>query len=230
MFASVVTIWVAHRGDLLVVVQVVEKRSEDSPACVKLVVTNKVGVVALECVQNQRLVGLWDLQVGETTAVGQVELGNNSLHAETWQLRVHLDVNTLVGLHSDDQLVAGNVLEDARSDVLELNANLGLLLVQSLTSLEDERNTVPSLVLDVCDHRGESWASGVLWHCVVVLVAWLAAVQRLLVLANNDVLGLDCGHSSKNSDLLVTDILGGEGDGALHGEQSKDLQQIWTRC
>ena len=41
------TIWVFHRDDLLVVVQVVQKRGEDSPASVKFIVTDEVGVVAL---------------------------------------------------------------------------------------------------------------------------------------------------------------------------------------
>jgi len=37
--------------------------------------------------------------------------------------------------------------------------------------------TVPSLVLDVCNHGGESWASGVLWNSVVVLLTRLASIH-----------------------------------------------------
>jgi hypothetical protein len=87
-------------------------------------------VVALEGVQDQGLIGLGDLKVGEAAAVGQVQLGHYRLHGKTRQLGVHLNVNGLVGLHANDELVAGDILEDAGSDVLELNADLGLLLVE----------------------------------------------------------------------------------------------------
>jgi len=41
----------------------VEKRGEDLPGRIKLVVTDKVGVVALEGVKNEGLVGLRNLEV-----------------------------------------------------------------------------------------------------------------------------------------------------------------------
>lgn len=88
-------------------------------------------MVSLQGIQDQRFIGLGDLQVGESAAVGEVELGDDRLHRETRQFRVHLDVNGLVGLDSDDQLVAGNVLEDTRGHISELDADLGLLLIQS---------------------------------------------------------------------------------------------------
>lgn len=108
-----------------------QQRSENPPAGIQLVVTNKVRVVSLERVKDERFVGLGDLQVREAAAVGEVKLGDNSLHAQAGELRVHLNVNTLVGLHTNDKLVAWNVLENARGDILELDANLGLLLVKS---------------------------------------------------------------------------------------------------
>lgn len=124
------TVGVLHRDNLLVVVQVVQERREDAPGGVQLVVTYKVGVVALEGVQDQGLVGLGDLEVGEAAAVSQVQLGHHRLHGQTRQLGVHLDVDGLVGLDTDNQLVAGNVLEDTRGHVLELDADFGLLLVE----------------------------------------------------------------------------------------------------
>ena len=124
------TVGVLHRDNLLVVVQVVQERREDAPGGVQLVVTHKVGVVALEGVQDQGLVGLGDLEVGEAAAVSQVQLGHHRLHGQTRQLGVHLDVDGLVGLDTDNQLVAGNVLEDTRGNVLELDADFGLLLVE----------------------------------------------------------------------------------------------------
>lgn len=124
------TVWVLHGDDLLVVVQVVQERGEDAPGGVQLVITHEVGVVALEGVQDQGLVGLGDLEVGEAAAVGQVQLGHHRLHGQTGKLGVHLDVDGLVGLDTDDQLVAGNVLENTRGHILELNADLSLLLVE----------------------------------------------------------------------------------------------------
>lgn len=107
-----------------------QERGEDAPGGVQLIITNEVGVVTLEGIQDQGLIGLRDLEVREAAAVGQVQLGHYRLHGQTRQLRVHLDVDGLVGLDTDDQLVAGNILEDTRSHVLELDANLGLLLVE----------------------------------------------------------------------------------------------------
>lgn len=124
------TVGVLHGDNLLVVIQVVQERSEDAPAGIQLVVTDKVGVVTLEGIQDQGLVGLGDLEVGEAAAVGQVQLGHHRLHRQTGQLGVHLDVDGLVGLDTDDKLVTGDILEDTGGDVAELDANLGLLLVQ----------------------------------------------------------------------------------------------------
>lgn len=124
------TVWVFHRNDLFVVVEVVQERRENSPAGIELVVTDKVGVITLESIEDKRFVGLGDLQVGEASAVGKIELGDNSLHGKTRKLGVHLDVDRLVGLDSDNKLVSGDVLEDSRSDILELNTDFGLLLVE----------------------------------------------------------------------------------------------------
>ena len=220
------TIGVLHGNDLLVVVKVVQQGREDSPAGVKLVVANEVAVIALKRIENERLVSLRDFEVRESPPVREVELCDNGLHAQAGKLGVHLDVDTLVGLDTDDQLVTGNVLEDARSDILKLDADLSLLLVECLSCLQDERHTVPSLVLDVCNHRGECGASRILGDCVVLLVAGLRAIERLAVLSDDDVLGLDRGHASQDTDLLVTDVFGGERDGALHSEQGEDLQQV----
>jgi len=96
----------------------------------------------------------------------------------------------------------------------------------TLASLEDERHTIPPLVLDVSHHGCKRRAPRLLWHRVVLLVARLAAIQRLFILANDDVLRLYWCHAAEDTDLLVTDILGGERDGPLHGEESEDLEKI----
>lgn len=125
------TVRIFHGNDLLVVVKVVQERSEDSPACIKFVVADKVGMVSLQGIQDQGLVGLGDPEVREATAIREVKFRHNRLHGQAGQLRVHLNVHALVGLHANDKLIAGDVLEDARCHVTELDTNLRLLFVES---------------------------------------------------------------------------------------------------
>ncbi len=141
------TVRILHGMDVLVVVKVVQQGREYPPARVELVVAHKVRVVALQRVEDERLVGLGDLEVREAAPVRQIELRHHRLHAEAWQLRVHLDVHALVRLHADDELVPRDVLEDARRDILELDAHLGLLLVEGC---KDAKRKCLSKRLDVC--------------------------------------------------------------------------------
>ena len=88
-------------------------------------------MIALHGIQNQAFISFWDLQVGKAPSVGEIELCDYRLHAQAGELGVHLDVYGFVGLNADDQFVAGNVLEDARRHILELDADFGLLFVES---------------------------------------------------------------------------------------------------
>lgn len=142
------TIWVLHGDNFLVVVKVMKERGEDSPACIQLIITNEVGVVSLEGIQDERFICLRDLEVGESAAVGQIELGNDGLGAQARKLRVHLDVDTLVGLDSHDKFISWDILEDTRCDVLELDSDLRLLLIKSLSCLHDEWDAFPALILN----------------------------------------------------------------------------------
>lgn len=100
------------------------------PGNVKLIVTNEVGVVALERVKDERLVSLGDVHVRESPLVRQVHLGGDRTCVKTRQLRVQLQVHGLRGLNTDDEFVARDVLEDALRDILELNPDLHLGLVE----------------------------------------------------------------------------------------------------
>ena len=124
------TVGILHRDDLLIRVEIVEQRRENTPAGIQFIVTDEVRMVALEGVEDQGLVGFGDLDVGEAAAVGEVEFGGDGVHAEPRQFRVHLDVDGFVGLDADDEFVAGDVFEDARGDVAELDADFGLLFVE----------------------------------------------------------------------------------------------------
>lgn len=203
-----------------------QERAEDLPASIELIVTDKVGVVALESIEDKRFVSLRNLQVREAAAVSKVEFGDNSLHGKARKLGVHLDIDRLVGLDSDNKLVSGDVLEDSRSDILELNTDFGLLLVEgytnqsnsltmqrrilTLSGLQDKRHTIPSLVLNVCNHSTECSATRVLGDSVVFLVCGLAAIEGTAVLTDDDVLGLDWVYSSQDTHLFVTNVFGGE--------------------
>ena len=107
-----------------------EDRGKDLPSNVQLVISYKVAVITLESIKDQCLVGLWDLGIGESVLVCQVELGRDSTCLESWNLRVHLHVDGLVGLNSEDKLVTANVVEDTSSDILELDSDLYLGLVE----------------------------------------------------------------------------------------------------
>ena len=87
-------------------------------------------MVALEGVQDQSLVSLGDLCLGEPALVGQVQLGRDRPRDQARRLGVELHVDGLGGLDSDDQLVTGNVVKDAGGDVLVLDSDLHLGFVE----------------------------------------------------------------------------------------------------
>lgn len=97
----------------------------------------------------------------------------------------------------------------------------------TLASLEDEGNTVPPLVLNVGNQGTEGGAARLLRHSVVLQISRLAAVKRPAILTDDDVLGLNRIHRTQYTDLLITNVLGGEGDWALHSEQSQNLQKVY---
>jgi hypothetical protein len=100
------------------------------PCDVQLVISHKVRVVALEGVQDQSLVSLGDLCLGEPALVSQVQLGRDRPRDQAGRLGVELHVDGLGGLDSDDELVTGNVVKDAGGDVLVLNSDLYLGFVE----------------------------------------------------------------------------------------------------
>jgi hypothetical protein len=104
------------------------------PCDVQLVISHKVRVVALEGVQDQSLVSLRDLCLGEPALVSQVQLGRDRPRDQTGRLGVELHVDGLGGLDSDDELITGNVVKDAGGDVLVLDSDLHLGFVEGYAS------------------------------------------------------------------------------------------------
>src|SRR5690606_35205238 len=137
---------------------------------------------------------------------------------QAWELRVHFNVDALVRLDAHDELISRNVLKDPGGNVLKLNADFRFLLVQRLSRLHNEGHTIPTLVFDVDNKRAEGGTPRVLRSSVVLLVCRLATVKRLPVLADDNVLRLDSGNSTKYPHLLVANVLCGEGNRPLHCE------------
>lgn len=99
-------------------------------------------------------------------------------------------------------------------------------LAHTLSCLEDERHTIPALVLNPSNHRAECGTSRTLGNSVILLVAGLAAIKRFSILTNDNVLGVDWWHSLQDTDLLVTDVLSGERDRSVHSKESEHLEQV----
>ncbi len=78
----------------------------DLPCDVQLVVTNKVGMVTAEGVEDERLVRLGDVCVGEAALVGEVHLRGEGACAETGLFGVKLEVDGLGGLDTQHELVS----------------------------------------------------------------------------------------------------------------------------
>ncbi|KAH3659324.1 hypothetical protein OGATHE_006208 [Ogataea polymorpha] len=70
-----------------------------APTDVELVVPDKVGVIAAQTVSDERLVGLWNVEVGVSALVRQVELGNGNAVANSRHLGVHFHHLEQVVLH-----------------------------------------------------------------------------------------------------------------------------------
>ena len=96
---------------------------------IELIVAHKVGVVAVECVEDERLVRLRDLVVREPSLVRQVHVGRQRARVQAGHLGVHLEVHGLGRLDAQDEFVARDVLEDALRDVLELDSHFHFGLV-----------------------------------------------------------------------------------------------------
>lgn len=100
------------------------------PSDVELVVADKVGVVTLKRVEDERLVRLWDLAIREPSLVRQVHFCRQRTRVQARCLGVHLQVYRLGRLDAEDELVARDIIEDTLTDVLELDPHFHLGFVQ----------------------------------------------------------------------------------------------------
>lgn len=153
-----------------------QDRRKDLPCCIQLIIPHKVGVVSIQRVQNQGLVRLRDHGVIEPARVRQIQVRNDGLHAQTRLLVHHLDIHGLVWLDADHNLVSGQVGEQVATHVLELDPDLGLLLVEGFATLEHERHSGPTLVMDVKGRGSVGRGLAALGYSLVVEVAGHLAV------------------------------------------------------
>ena len=100
------------------------------PCHIQLVVSHKVGVIALERIQNKHLVRLWDLRVREPPLVCQVHLRRNRPERVSRRLRVQLQIHRFRRLDPHDQLVPRNLCKNTFRHIFKLHSNLHLGLVQ----------------------------------------------------------------------------------------------------
>lgn len=101
------------------------------PCTIQLVISDEIGMIAVEGVKNKRLICLWDLGVGKSPLVRQIHLGWNRARHEARSLGIELDVDCFARLDAHYELVAGNVFEDTLCDVMVLNSNLHFGFVES---------------------------------------------------------------------------------------------------
>lgn len=109
-------------------------RAAHLPSDVELVLADKVGVVTLERIEDERLVRLWDLGLGEPPLIRQVHFDRHRAHVQARHLCVHLQVDRLGGLNAEDKLVARDIVEDTLGDVFELDPHFHLGFVQGCPS------------------------------------------------------------------------------------------------
>ncbi len=76
------------------------------PCDVELIVTDKVRVVALERVKDERLVCLGDRGIREPTLVRQVHLSRERTRVQARGFHVEFEVNGFLRLDTNDQFIA----------------------------------------------------------------------------------------------------------------------------
>ena len=87
-------------------------------------------MISLESVQNERFVCLRDLSFRESSLVRQVHLSGDRPGNQTRRFGVHLQVDRLRRLDTDNKFVTTDILKDNLRYILVLNTDLYLGLVK----------------------------------------------------------------------------------------------------
>lgn len=121
----------------------------------------------------------------------------------------------------------GRGAEEAAGDVVELDADFGLVLVEALAAAQDEGDAVPALVAHVDSGHGEGGGAAGRGHGGVAAVAGARAVRAGPVLAEDNVAGGEGRDGAQDLDLFAAHVLGGaQGRGPVHGHDAEHLEQV----
>ncbi|TRY72126.1 hypothetical protein TCAL_16210 [Tigriopus californicus] len=204
--------------------QLMEQRGENPPSFTQFIGSDKVHLRAHKHVQDQSLIGLGQSGVRIAVLVGEVQFGFLHGEAHAGCLVHHLAVDRLIGLDTENQLVSlGSLAKDVSGDILELKANLGLLLVQGFPRSHDEGHAFPSLAIDSQDTGSIRGCDRVLWDTLIVLVT-----QALLlffgigithILPKDDILDHHRGNKFEDLHFFVANIVGSHCRWFVHGSQ-----------
>mmetsp|Transcript_5907 Transcript_5907/g.10280 ORF Transcript_5907/g.10280 Transcript_5907/m.10280 type:complete len:207 (-) Transcript_5907:1147-1767(-) len=143
--------WVRQRCGTGALVNRVQQGREDRPGSPQLVSPHKVLLITSDCVQDQPLVGVRNVNSSIPLRVCQVQLRHDLLHLQSWLFDHHLGIDGLLRLETDDQLIPHVVewTEQTRRRRLQLDSDHCSSLIERLACLNDERHTCPPLILDV---------------------------------------------------------------------------------
>ena len=79
-----------------------EMQATNLPSSIKLVVSYEIGVIALERIENKRLIRLWNFALRESAFISQVHVGGESTGLKPRGFGIDLDVYSLGGLDAED--------------------------------------------------------------------------------------------------------------------------------
>ena len=85
---------------------------KDLPCNIQLVISYEIRMVALERIENERFVSLGNMRVCESPFIREVHLNGHCARVEARCFCVELQIDGLGGLNTDDELIAGDILED----------------------------------------------------------------------------------------------------------------------
>ena len=138
--------------------QFVQQWCEDLPAYLQLVSTHKVTVshssslflpvIAPDDIQNESLVRLGQSEV-ILLIVCHIQFTSKWRGLNSRRLEVHLHIDGSVWLHAQHKFVPVRVVKQRTAHVFELDTDLSLRLIQTLSTLQIEWHSVPSRSVDL---------------------------------------------------------------------------------
>mmetsp|Transcript_772 Transcript_772/g.2009 ORF Transcript_772/g.2009 Transcript_772/m.2009 type:complete len:338 (-) Transcript_772:553-1566(-) len=181
--------------------------------------------------QKQPLVSIRHMDISISSVVVQIKFSLGGMHFKTRALYTHFHIDGFVRLHAHDKFIASRILNDFSRDLRELNPNLHFALIERLSTLENEWNPIPPLVVNVENRHGKGWRHRIFGYRFVVLVpveriASGVGFRALHVLPKHDI--VHCYHLGGLEDLYfhVPNVLRACPNGLVHRNQTENLGQM----